>query len=193
MEPLARTCAHLHPLALMCMGLHGLRGISTLVGMTDPPLDESLLSFLEPQISRHRDWLTRFPVAERKWVKMYKVAQESAVVEACSRDLLESRAGAVEPAEGETGSGPDFRVAGDNGEFFVEATALTRAKVEAETKILDYPEPHHRGCHGQLTRAIQEKARTKASQLGGASIPDCSWWAPCTAGPTSCWTAWAWK
>jgi hypothetical protein len=127
------------------------------------PSDEQIY---ERQIQSHRQFLSGFEGQRlKRWEELLSHAPEAAIVDACTRMLLDEHTQRVEPFEHLSDGGPDYICYQGNKHFYVEATCLQRATVTENTGL----DPSPRGAQdfGLLTNWIFQKANAKAKQCSG--------------------------
>jgi hypothetical protein len=122
-------------------------------------------------VFEHRQWLKGFDSQHLKdWNDAYSAAPESALCEACVRDVMQGFGYAVQPwadLAGATGKGaekrPDFRCSKDSCAFYVEVANISIDKATEHTG-LSHPPKHEASNYDKLAKAIVAKAQKKTTQ-----------------------------
>jgi hypothetical protein len=126
-----------------------------------------LAATYQKEIRNHRAWLSRAGAGRlRRWENLLKANEESALCEACVRELLQRHVHFIEPAEDLATGGPDFRCVCKSDVFYVESTCLEIEPVSRHTglsaTLVAGGGPRE---YRDLTRLIRATAANKAGRL----------------------------
>ena len=125
------------------------------------------------KIESHRAFLQRFDGWRlQRWEQLLAQQPESAIVDACVRDLLARQTDSLEPFEGPSEGGPDYVCRNADEHFYAEVTCLEEGRVTRLTSLTpSLPSPHGAQSYSDLTRAILNECVTKARQLQNLDSP----------------------